>query len=229
MKNVARSKLISTYNLIRQEKDIYLFDIKDFIIYEAELSQYISKEEMVEWNSITSICGKKRFLFRKSSVRLLLGQYLNMESSEIKFRYNRYKKPFIIHTSKNLNFSLSHSKQYLLMGINTRSSIGVDIETNESICKRDIKLFKNYLSKNEMILFHHASEIEQRKMFHRIWVQKEAISKAFGFGLTMDFSKIDLSDGEQNKQNCAKYLIFDKEINVKIIQHVDCVIAIATF
>lgn len=228
MENKFNFLSLFSFNLIPQEKDIYLFDISTFENDEALLKSFISDFEINQANKIIFSEKKYRFIIKKCIIRIVLSYYLNIEPQKINFLYGRYNKPFVNYKTVKLNFNISHSDQYLLIGVNSKYEIGVDIETVRSISKRKIDLFDSYFSKNELILFNRKSYDQKVRMFHRIWVQKEAISKALGYGLNMDFSQIDLSESELNIQNIFEILKFGNLVKVKKIEHPEYMLSIAT-
>lgn len=89
----------------------------------------------------------------------------------------------IIKKPVNLNFdiSISHSGNYLVVGICDRGKIGVDIELLKDI---DFRVFRNCLSVSEEMYINSGKEITQEiENFYEIWTRKEAYSKALGTGL----------------------------------------------
>tara|TARA_B100000745_G_scaffold246183_1_gene168199 strand:+ start:2391 stop:3119 length:729 start_codon:yes stop_codon:yes gene_type:complete len=87
------------------------------------------------------------------------------------------KSPNNLH----LDISISHSGNYLVVGIYDGGKIGVDIELLKSI---DFGVLRNCLSTNEEIYINSGQGIGQRlENFYEIWTRKEACSKALGTGL----------------------------------------------
>lgn len=81
----------------------------------------------------------------------------------------------------DLDISISHSGNYLVVGICDGSKLGVDIELLKSI---DIGVLRNCLSTSEEIYINSGKGMRQRlENFYEIWTRKEACSKALGTGL----------------------------------------------
>lgn len=91
-------------------------------------------------------------------------------------------KPIIKKPSNlNLDISISHAGNFLVIGICDSGSIGVDIELLKDI---DFQTFKNCLSVSEEKYINSAKEIVQKlENFYEIWTRKEAYLKALGIGL----------------------------------------------
>lgn len=92
-----------------------------------------------------------------------------------------------IFKDKNLFFNISHSKDFLAVGL-ANTNIGIDIEQNRKIKENAIK--KIYSPK----------DTENDKI--KVWNIKEAYSKYLGIGLKLDFSKISI---QEININCNLY------------------------
>jgi 4'-phosphopantetheinyl transferase len=92
---------------------------------------------------------------------------------------------------KGIEFNISHSKEYLLVGAAEQIDIGVDIEKiNDKLdC---MPIAKGIFSPEEFSLFTTYDKSKQLRSFYKAWVQKEAISKALGLGLAMGFNGFDV-------------------------------------
>ena len=99
-----------------------------------------------------------------------------------------YGKPSVRGTSIHHEFNVSHSGDYILIGITTGAQCGVDIEgsrahiSEQSIgesffCPREIQWLR-----------------QTEKGFFRLWTIKEAILKAVGRGLSIPLSAVDVTD-----------------------------------
>lgn len=87
------------------------------------------------------------------------------------------KKP----NDSNLDISISHSGNYLVVGICDSGKIGVDIEFLKDI---DFQIFRNYLSASEEEYINSGKQVTQKlENFYEIWTRKEACLKALGIGL----------------------------------------------
>lgn len=94
---------------------------------------------------------------------------------------SKYNKPFI---DDMVDFNIAHSGEYVVCALNTKGKVGVDIEKIQPL---DIEIFQDLFHKNEKKLF----DINDSQSFYQMWTKKEAVCKAIGKGLGIDFSKID--------------------------------------
>ena len=81
----------------------------------------------------------------------------------------------------NLDISISHSGNYLVVGICDSAEIGIDIELLKDV---DFRVLRNCLSVSEEMYINSCKEMSQRlENFYEIWTRKEACSKVSGIGL----------------------------------------------
>jgi len=165
---------------------------------------------------------KNRYIFKKHQLRygacrkllkIILGSYLNKPAKDIIIETTANGKPYL--SAKPFYFNLSHSDDYMFLGICKNFDVGVDIEC---LKKRNfIGLAKHSFSKQESIAVRDALDDDLEQIFYKIWCQKEAFIKLDGRGLQYplkDFSVnpiaqgdlLNLKDGEQNDYLLKTYL-----------------------
>ncbi len=99
-----------------------------------------------------------------------------------------FKKPYILDNSTNniYPFSISHSKNCLVYCFSLNNSIDIGLDIEEKIPKENV--IKRICSASEK------TYIEKNSISTKdVWMQKEAISKAFGSGIYMGLSNLDIS------------------------------------
>lgn len=159
---------------------------------------------------------RDRFLSSHLAQRLILSYYLQIQPKDIQFFEHSLGKPYLRDCS--LQFNLSHSGDYALLGVQQDGSIGVDIELMSS---RDfIGLANHVFSTEEIRAVEAASEATRETLFYRIWAQKEAYIKYTGKGLreTLDAFSVSTKTGAADvvyqgaKQSLQLYnqCLFDK-------------------
>lgn len=99
-------------------------------------------------------------------------------------QYTAHKRPYL---SKELDFNISHSGEYVVCVISDSHRIGVDIEKVEPI---DINDFLSVWTDEEW------QQIQASKSdytcFYNFWTQKEAVIKADGKGFSIPLQNIKL-------------------------------------
>lgn len=139
---------------------------------------------------------RNRFRLTRAALRHLLEAATGAPAREIGFRPGPNGKPYLAGEpcfeggEARLDFNVSHSGAFALIGISFGRAIGVDIEaTRESI--DELQLARAFFCGAE---YRHLAALEgaaQLQSFYRIWTCKEAVLKAFGAGITerlRDFS-----------------------------------------
>jgi 4'-phosphopantetheinyl transferase len=125
---------------------------------------------------------KTRFINSRAALRRILGSYLAKDPATLGFAYNPHGKPHL--PGAPLQFNLSHSGELALVAVAAGSAIGVDVE----LIRDDLSivaLADAILSNEELTEFRKMPKSEQRSEFFRIWVIKEAYTKAIGKGLSI--------------------------------------------
>lgn len=134
------------------------------------------------------------FVQRRGILRIVLGEYLQLPPAAIRFRMNAYGKPFLCEQCNaiGLQFSVSHSKDRLLIAVTLGSQIGVDIE----VIRQDldfIGLAKSFFAQEDIAdILSQNDEAGGRKRFFEIWTGKEAYVKAIGEGLSIPLDEFSI-------------------------------------
>ena len=137
---------------------------------------------------------REHFIVGRGVLRAILSGYLDMEADQLRFRYARYGKPFLVPIAggEPLNFNLSHSGGLALCGITRGRELGVDIEYMRSKVEL-IRIAERFFSPRESAELRALPVECQRKAFFNCWTRKEAIVKAKGGGLSIPLSEFDVS------------------------------------
>jgi 4'-phosphopantetheinyl transferase len=130
---------------------------------------------------------------------VILAGYLREEPRHIEFENGVCGKPAILSRSRiaqNIQFSLSHSKEYAIMAVATGRAVGVDLE----LCERglnSLQLAQRFFPSSETRKIAQVHRKEQNRMFYRYWTAKEAYVKGRGVGLSLGLDWFELLFNEQ--------------------------------
>lgn len=133
---------------------------------------------------------------------MLLKQYflpivLSLSPKEMTISFNKYGKPFILN-HPNIDFNISHSGNYVVLGISYVGKIGVDIELIDN--NTDIELKEVAFNSFE------SQYIDNILDFYILWTKKEAYLKCCGVGfMTDDYRNTQLTN--ELTQNIGKYCL----------------------
>lgn len=207
-------ELIRKYNLLEQTGR-YLFSYESVKEVVPSLYSVLSMEEQEKYDSMKHRKGASCFLFRKGMLRVVLSEYTLQKPEDMIILRNERNKPYL--PEKKVAFNLSHSRDYLFIGISENGEIGVDVESAQAFQRRRRSLLEDIYSKEELALYDSLKEYEnaehhQEEFFRIAWVRKEAVVKALGTGITVNLSDFTVMQSEI-RQATVVYA-FDKKIKL---------------
>jgi 4'-phosphopantetheinyl transferase len=151
----------------------------------APLLPLLSTEERQRADAFLLPAPRKQFIFARAALRTVLARYLGSPPEACRFETNRWGKPSLSPAS-DLRFNLSHAGDQALIAVARGFDIGVDIERHRPL--EDIAAMARMVMCAHEFSFWAALPIaEQTTSFYRVWTCKEAVSKAIGRGLSVDF------------------------------------------
>ena len=134
----------------------------------------LSTEEKIRAQCFYQLHDQKRFVTTRAALRRLLAQYVMESPHELCISAGQYGKPHL-QRYPSITFNVSHAGDFALIALSTRGEVGVDIEQ----CHRDVKGLDRYV----LSPLERALKLWSDKHFIELWVTKEAILKALGFGI----------------------------------------------
>jgi 4'-phosphopantetheinyl transferase len=165
-----------------------------------KLHQTLSIDERVRAERFHFQKDRKRFSVGRWILRTILGYYLNVEPSLLRFCYGKYGKPALATTfgKETILFNMSDSEGLALYAFTRGHEIGIDIEHIRDIPEMD-QIAEQYFSARENAVFRSLPESKKREAFFSFWTRKEAFMKAKGEGLGLGLNQVEVSltPGEQ--------------------------------
>jgi len=183
--------------------------LKDFIINDyskimtwriepGELSlNNIDRQEKILLESKKSLIRKEQFL----GIRKLL----KMEDTNLKISYGLNGKPYL---NKNMGISISHSNEFVALGLSNETNFGIDIQYKT---EKIYKIQSKFLSEKEKKNIGNNAEINS---LIRIWSAKESIYKSLGIK-GVSFSKELEIEVNSKKDNMRTGYYFTKNNRIK--------------
>lgn len=152
----------------------------------------LSPAEIVRANSYLRAEDRDRSVVSRGALRVILSRYLNKNPSQIQFRLDKYKKPYLMDEGVALPcFNISHSADWALIAV-SGSEVGVDAEfINTDFPYANI--LTDYFTEDEVEFIRHKDTDER---FYLLWTRKEAFAKATGTGLDNTIKYIPSLNGE---------------------------------
>ena len=122
------------------------------------------------------------FVLGRYQLKNLLAEKLKTAPSSITFQKRKHGKLYLDNSP--VFFNLTHSGEYLGIGISEKYEIGIDIE---HITRRgtDISgIAERYFTKAESHTIETAPKERKTALFYEAWTKKEAVLKATGIGIS---------------------------------------------
>ena len=134
-----------------------------------------------------------RYVLCRASLRSLLCEALDCPNHHLAFEEAEHGKPFATVNGRPApaGFNVSHSGRHGLIALASRGRVGVDVEERGPLRNLDV-LIGAVLGPDERAEVAAASGRRKLDLFLDLWTLKEALSKAFGKGLSMDVSAFEI-------------------------------------
>lgn len=165
------------------------------------------------------ISRSKKFVFELDAQAFLMGRimllvgmkFLRLELDINQIKYDSFKKPYFDHPFR---FNISHSGNSVVCATCLDNDLGIDIEEVKQI---DISEFSSVFSGFEWEkIIASKSPLHQ---FYKFWTMKEAVAKAVGKGLHLDFKSLSMtSDADDTVLN--GWHLSGIDINDHVVCHV---------
>ncbi|HAC65694.1 MAG TPA: peptide transporter [Cyanothece sp. UBA12306] len=155
--------------------------------------QILNNEEQIKAKKFNFEKHKRRFIVARSTLKMILGQYLKIPPQKIKFDYSSRGKPRLSDQLGNnqLQFNTSHSEELAIYGVTLDRLIGVDIEYIRPM--KDAKqLAKRFFCDQEYQQINNLTSPQLEKAFFQLWTGKEAYFKATGEGISGGLDQVQI-------------------------------------
>lgn len=178
--------------LLAGECHVWSFTLCQTAERQQDLAQILSAAEKQRAAAFLRPPPRQQFIICRSALRLLLGAYLTRPPADCQFTLNLFGKPSLQAPAANLHFNLSHSGEQGLIAISRDFSVGVDIEQHRAPYDAS-GIARMIFSQQDLEAWLRLPEEAKSTAFYRAWTRKEAVAKAMGCGLALDFSSLGVS------------------------------------
>jgi len=164
-----------------------------------EFLDYLSEDERARAGRFCIEEARGHFIVGRALLRAILGRYLGVEPSRLRFSYGSHGKPALAPewAAASLCFNMSDSHGLALYAVARRRELGVDLERIRPgvACER---IARRHFAEAEVKSLLALPESARREAFFACWSRKEAYTKAIGQGLSFPLRDIvvSLSPGE---------------------------------
>ncbi len=166
---------------------VWLFSFEDLFSSLEKLKNFLTTDEIMRAYQFKFERDQERFIMARGILRKLLATYLNQPAEKIELIYEKHGKPLLADAS--LEFNLSHTQHFVLIGVSHGCSIGVDIEFSGR--RLDcLAIADRYFSQKEYQDLLSTTAENRANLFFYYWVLREALLKMSGEGIAGNFDKI---------------------------------------
>ncbi len=124
-------------------------------------------------------------------LRLLVARRVGIEAEAIEIGRDARGRPVVHWPATGLHVTISHSAGYIACAVAERE-LGIDIERDDRV-EADAPLADRICTRTERDQLDRTPPAQRRRSLVRLWTRKEALVKALGVGLVLDFAAIDVS------------------------------------
>ena len=172
---------LNSWNL---EKNVHVWK---FPVIPTDLSLLTGPEKTLA-NQFRFEADKCRFAVGRQALRYLLSKYLNAKPLDVCLDLKDRKKPVISFPVTDIHFNISHSGEWVLIGI-SRKELGIDIEKIDPEFQYDDLLQEHFSEAEKFFISRAANPL---LAFHYLWTRKEALTKAWGTGLQENLKTVSV-------------------------------------
>ena len=183
-------------NLILNDDEVHVWRAAlDLTVSQVQhLKQTLSPDELARAARFRFPKDRDHFIVARGVLRTILGRYLGLEPSRLRFCYSPYGKPSLDREcgGDSLCFNLSHSHGLALFAVTRDRELGVDIE----YLRRDLAdegIAQRFFSPPEVAALSALPTGVRGVAFFNCWTRKEAYIKARGEGLSFPLDQFDVS------------------------------------
>jgi 4'-phosphopantetheinyl transferase len=176
------------------ETHLWLLSLNDPALPAAQLAALLGSDEQQRAARFHFAADRHRFEASHGLLRWLLGAYAGIDPAALRFGAAAGGKPALAAPMPTppLEFNLSHSGDWALIGIGLGAPIGVDIEVERDLPEL-LGIARANFAPGEVEELLRLPPADRRAAFFAGWTRKEACVKAIGAGLSMPLAAFEVS------------------------------------
>ncbi len=157
----------------------------------AHLAAVLAPGEQARAARFGTAMLRDRYIAGRGTLRGLLGQQLAQAPERVDIRRGDRGRPYV-HGATGLDFNVSHTGAFALIGMATGGRIGVDVE-HEDRTLNVAGVARKFMAPSEQAMLDALDPDPRRRALLRLWTCKEAMSKATGDALSAPFRHIAIA------------------------------------
>jgi 4'-phosphopantetheinyl transferase len=144
-------------------------------------------QDWARYRDMRHLQVKRRFAASRLLIKQVAGQAIQAPPDSVELAYKPGGRPYL-RGCDQIDISLSHTEDLLLVGTSRRGWIGVDAELADRWMLTP-GIERQVCTPYERIMLAQVAEPERNREMVRLWTLKEAYSKAIGQGLRFRFNE----------------------------------------
>jgi phosphopantetheinyl transferase len=151
----------------------------------------LSEQDWKELAGFRNRAARDSAMAGKLLVRFALSRAVSQRVGPREWRFNKepLTKPTVSADLPNINFSVSHSADLVVVAVSRQLNLGIDIELVDQ--ELEPGTIAGFIHPDEAPVLRMAPPAAKVREFLRLWTKKEAYTKLTGDGHFLDFSSID--------------------------------------
>jgi 4'-phosphopantetheinyl transferase len=184
---------IGRYALPADRTHVWRADLRRLYGDVPDLRNLLSVDECGRADRYQFEADRNRYIVARAVLRLLLGHCLDCAVGHLTFATDRFGKPTLLAPAMaSLQFNVSHSGDYILVALNRRHAVGVDVERIRADLAME-EIAQRFFSLREWGDLSALTSQERPGGFFACWTRKEAYLKGRGDGLTVPLAAFDVT------------------------------------
>jgi 4'-phosphopantetheinyl transferase len=176
---------------------VYAFDLYNEIPTQWEES--LSADERRRISAYSLPGDQRRFTAGRGLLREALSEVTGLAPEVLCLKPNASGKVCLLNVPEHIDcdFNISHAGDQVRVAIGPQSGVGIDIDRVRH--GLDLQAMgRHVFTSTEIDYVGQGAENKATARFFRLWVCKEAVAKALGYGLLMDLKRfqVDLSEAD---------------------------------
>jgi len=158
----------------------------------AEFGALLSEEEIRRISCLKTIESQREYVISHGALRLILGEFLQIDPSAIQFALGPCGKPYLAMPNvPKIEFNISHSHGLMVFAFSRKHVLGVDVELiDPSVPNKE--LIETVFTASEREYLYSLPPEQLAKGFFTAWTRKEALIKATGQGFSADLQSFSV-------------------------------------
>ena len=199
--------------------DIYIYNVKEIISERKKqlLFSVLSTAERSKIKRLKRAKDRKNALLSRYLLRNIIGELIGSKPKELIINKTKYDRPVLVNPdNQDWDFNVSHSGDWIVIGVSNNGGIGVDIEEIRPI---NMNIAKDCFTDKE-IVFLNRYEKKKLENFYKLWTLKESFVKAIGQGLScplknfyFEFKGNKIIHKIKNRKSNWQFKMYNIELN----------------